>query len=264
VAAIERAVEEEQITVAMKQTWPMRYRELLALCVLALSPMWLRAADVAVAAPTAAPAAFDINQAIARRQAVFAAQDKLHLSGRNVIVFVGSSIFEQWESLSAQMEPLPVLNRAIGGTTTAQQLALIKTLVLKYRPRMVVLYCGSNDINAGTSASEIAANVRRFIEIVNARLPATQLVYASILRAPQKRARWPVVDEVNARIQGYARVFHERVSYVDLNPAVADSEGQPRMDLYRDDQLHYLPPAYDEFTRLLKPVLTQLSKLPGA
>ena len=43
--------------------------------------------------------------------------------------------------------------------------------------------------------------------------------------------------------------------YVDINKAVFNSRGGVRLDLYQSDQLHYKPPAYVEFTRLIKPVL---------
>ena len=45
------------------------------------------------------------------------------------------------------------------------------------------------------------------------------------------------------------------VSFIDINPAVFDAGGQVRGDLYRPDSLHYLPPAYDRFTAVIKPVL---------
>ena len=62
------------------------------------------------------------------------------------IVFVGSSIFRFWNHLVEQMAPLPVLNRAIAGTVTQDMLGGIDRLVLTYKPRIVVFYCGSNEI----------------------------------------------------------------------------------------------------------------------
>jgi lysophospholipase L1-like esterase len=44
--------------------------------------------------------------------------------------------------------------------------------------------------------------------------------------------------------------------YIDLNP-VLFKNGEPRMELYRPDGLHFHPPAYVEFTGIIKPVLSQ-------
>ena len=45
------------------------------------------------------------------------------------------------------------------------------------------------------------------------------------------------------------------LGYIDLNP-VLFTHGEPRMELYRPDGLHFHQPAHDEFTGIIKPVLT--------
>ena len=45
--------------------------------------------------------------------------------------------------------------------------------------------------------------------------------------------------------------------YIDLNPVLFDSRGEPRTELYRPDGLHFFPPAYDLFAAIIKPVLTK-------
>ena len=37
--------------------------------------------------------------------------------------------------------------------------------------------------------------------------------------------------------------------YIDLNPVLFDSKGEPRTELYRPDGLHFHPPAYDSLRR---------------
>ena len=48
------------------------------------------------------------------------------------------------------------------------------------------------------------------------------------------------------------------MTYVDVNPAIFDQEGNPRLDLYLPDLLHFNAPAYDGFTAILKPELEKL------
>ena len=47
-------------------------------------------------------------------------------------------------------------------------------------------------------------------------------------------------------------------SYIDLNPVLVDANGHPRLELFRDDKLHYQTPAYVEFAAVIKPVLERL------
>src|SRR5271167_3991505 len=96
------------------------------------------------------------------------------------IVFTGSSIFQFWTHLTDQMAPLPVLNRAIAGTVTQDMLDRIGQLVLPYQPRIVVYYCGSNDISAGEDAGPIVDRTKRFIQILHEKSPSTFFYYTSI------------------------------------------------------------------------------------
>jgi hypothetical protein len=59
----------------------------------------------------------------------FAAADAKVSPAPGGILFVGSSIFAQWKNVTEQMAPLPVLNRAVGGTRTADQVARFAPLV---------------------------------------------------------------------------------------------------------------------------------------
>ena len=86
-------------------------------------------------------------------------------------------------------------------------------------------------------------------------LPDTRIYYVAINRSPDKRDKWDVVDEVNAEMKAAAATT-PYLRYIDLNP-VLFKNGEPRMELYRPDGLHFHPPAYDEFTGIIKPVLSQ-------
>jgi len=172
------------------------------------------------------------------------------------IVFVGSSIFHRWTSLSSQMAPLPVTNIAFDGSVTADMLGMIDSRVIPLRPKVIAYYCGSNDVALGEPATAIVGRIVRFIERVSAALPDARFVFVSINKAPSKEDRWDVVDDVNRQIQMYA-ASHSHVEYVDVNPVLFDANGKPRFELYMGDELHVRPPAYEGFTKILKPVLTR-------
>jgi lysophospholipase L1-like esterase len=172
------------------------------------------------------------------------------------ILFVGSSIFHRWTSLAAQMAPLPVVNRGIDGIQTADVLAMVDRVVIPSKPSVVAYYAGSNDVDAGEPAAAIVARIKQFVERVNAALPKTRIVFVSVNRAPEKQERWDVVDAVNRQVEAYAAET-KRVQYVDVNPVLFDGSGKPRLDLFMPDELHLRPPAYEGFTRILKPVLTR-------
>ncbi len=183
-------------------------------------------------------------------------EDKVNPPPRHAILFIGSSIFREWENLEEQMAPLPVFNRAFGGSRTADIIYYMDRIVLPYEPKIIVYYCGSNDVNAGEKAEAISGRVREFAARVHAKLPATRVFYVSINRAPQKKDRWDIVDEANRQVRAYC-LADRRLGFIDVNPALFDREGNPRMELYREDKLHFKPQAYAEFTAIIKPIIAK-------
>ena len=172
------------------------------------------------------------------------------------IVFVGSSIFRYWTHLSEDMAPLPVLNRAIAGTVTQDMLNRMDQLVLAYHPRIVVYYCGSNDVSSGENAPAIVGRTKRFVEILRQKSPDTFFYYTAIQKAPEKRDRWDVVEAVNREMERYSHRV-EKVGFIDLNPVLFNAQGRLREELFLPDALHFRPDstAYPEFTRIIKPIL---------
>ena len=179
-----------------------------------------------------------------------AAQDK------GTILFVGSSIFHRWTSLTTQMAPLPITNIAIDGTQTDDWLRVVDSRVIPLKPKVLAYYCGSNDVDAGAPANVIVGRIRQFVERVAKALPETAVVVVSVNKAPEKQDRWDVVDDINRQLQKYAET-HPRVKFVDVNPVLFNSDGTSRIEFFMSDRLHLRPPAYDEFAKILKPVLTK-------
>src|SRR5688572_1960838 len=48
----------------------------------------------------------------------FLDQDRMAPPPKDAILFIGSSIFRQWTNVKEHMAPLPVFNRAFGGSRT--------------------------------------------------------------------------------------------------------------------------------------------------
>jgi lysophospholipase L1-like esterase len=138
---------------------------------------------------------------------------------------------------------------------------MLDSAILPSRPAVIVYYCGSNDIDAGEPVAAIVDRIRQFVVRVATALPETRIVFVSINRAPEKQDRWNLVDFVNHRIEAYA-ADTKHLQYVDVNPVLFNRDGTPRIELYLSDRLHLRPAAYEEFTRILKPVLAQVFKTP--
>lgn len=242
----------------MSVNQPVRWLGLTALA-LAVTACTQAAAPPLARVPATTAGAWDPQPLITSRMAEFAQADAAAMPAPGGIAIVGSSIFHYWTDAPRQLAPLPVFNRAIGGTRTWEQIDLIEATALKYKPAIILYYCGSNDINSGATPQDIAANFAAYAARVKQRLPRTQIVFASINRAPQKRDHWDQVDEANRLVQAYVTAHPRQLHYVDINPSIESALRQSREELYQPDLLHFKPAAYEGFAAILKPVLTRLA-----
>jgi lysophospholipase L1-like esterase len=170
------------------------------------------------------------------------------------IVFAGSSIFYFWETLAADMAPLPVINQAFAGARIASLLKAMDILIVPFKPRVVVFYCGSNDVGDGAAAEDVLGGFQKFTARVWEQLPSTAICFVSINKAPQKQDRWDCIDAANALVRTSCDT-DVRLRFVDVNPVLFDEHGRPRSELFCEDGLHLRPSAYRECTRIIRPAV---------
>jgi hypothetical protein len=172
------------------------------------------------------------------------------------VLLVGSSNFRKWTNAVTDLAPLPVTNRAFGGSQTSHQLMFFDQVVPPCRPGLVVWYCGSNDIKGKKDATSILERTEEWISRVKQMDSAAAVLLVSVIRAPQKHrdGQVAVVDAVNRGYEEIAR-SKEGFFYVDVNPALQSPTGESRAELYVADGLHLNVKGYHQMTTLLKPAI---------
>jgi lysophospholipase L1-like esterase len=171
------------------------------------------------------------------------------------IVFVGSSSIRLWD-LKKSFPDLPALNRGFGGSQLSDSVELAERLVIKHRPRLVLLYAGDNDLPAGKSPERIRDDFKAFVAKVHATLPDTKVVYLAI---KPSLARWRLIDaqrQANALIEAETK-GNPRLLYLDVATPLLGADGMPRAEYYVADGLHLSPAGYDVWAERVGPVLTQ-------
>ena len=169
--------------------------------------------------------------------AAFEAADRTNPPPRNAVLFIGSSSIRLWKTLSSDFPEHRVINRGFGGSEISDTVHFTDRVVLPYRPRLIVMYAGGNDINAGESPEQLLADFKEFVTRVHAALPQTRIAYISVAPNP---ARWSQADRIRAAnqlIRDFTR-RDARVRVIDDFTAMLGGDGAPRPELFVDDQLH--------------------------
>ncbi len=189
---------------------------------------------------------------------VFERKDRACMPVAGGIVFVGSSTFAYWDTLEKDMEPLPAIRRGFGGSTIRDVIFYAPRIVLPYRPRMVILYAGENDINfkhqygvGAHSAEECLEDVQIFVKTVHDALPEASVHFVSIKPSPSRLDIWPQMARANALVKEYM-VSGPRLHYIDTTPVMFDEKGQIRGELFKGDHLHLNDKGYALWVSIIK------------
>ena len=83
----------------------------------------------------------------------FEAADKTNPPPQDAILFVGSSSIRLWTNLAAAFPGHKVLNRGFGGSHLSDSVTFVDRIVTPYKPKLVLLYAGDNDIASASRRS---------------------------------------------------------------------------------------------------------------
>lgn len=239
--------------------WDMRYlrSRVPALLILAATACGPRSATVATE-PSARSAADTVGiPNLSRFDAEIAryeAADRTAAPTPGGILFVGSSSIRLWTTLATDFPGLPVLNRGFGGSTIAEATHYAPRIVLPYRPRMIVLYAGENEIAAGRPAPSVAKDYERFVGLVRQTLPATQIVFISVKPSPSRWELQSQLRETNRLVRAFAAT-DSRQTFVDVFTPMLGANGRPRAELFVADSLHMTAQGYALWRTYLSPIV---------
>lgn len=183
------------------------------------------------------------------------AADAAHPPAPQSVVFVGSSSIRLWTTLDQDFPGVTSINRGFGGSELADSVFYADRIVLPYKPRLVVLFAGTNDLWSGKSPETVAADFKAFRTKLHAALPQTRLIYLSITLAPSRARIHEQMREANRLIAADCAT-DPRCQFVDINtPMVGTSGGTPPPGLFVQDQLHLNRAGYAIWTKVLAPYL---------
>jgi lysophospholipase L1-like esterase len=185
--------------------------------------------------------------------AEFEAADSISPPPAGEIVFVGSSSIRLWD-VQKYFPGLTVVNRGFGGSRLSDAVRYAERIVIPYKPRIVVVYAGDNDIYGGALAEQVAVDFEQFVRLLRAKLPEVRIVFIGIKPSLQ---RWGVIERMRAAnelIRGFAE-HDDNVAFVDVDHAMLGWDETPRRELFVADGLHLTAHGYELWSALLRPLL---------
>ena len=174
--------------------------------------------------------------------------EKLPVTSKD-IVFLGNSITDggEWNELLANPR---VKNRGISGDRSSWMLDRLDPIV-GGQPRKLFLLIGTNDLAAGVSPEEVAANIGKLLDRFAEESPWTKIYVQSILpvngvdtkaKAKNHWKKGAEIIEANKLIEALCE-GRKNVLYIDVYSALVDQKGM--LDKrYTNDGLHLMGEGY--------------------
>jgi lysophospholipase L1-like esterase len=170
--------------------------------------------------------------------------------GNDLILFTGSSSIKMWKDLQDYFPDHHIINSGFGGSQTNDLLHFADELIIRYQPKKIFVYEGDNDISAGKPIEEILDNTHELVEKIKKQLPGATIY---LISAKPSISRWHLKDrymDLNQQFMDYSQ-SHDHVEYVDVWTVMLDKEGNPKADIFLEDNLHMNKAGYDLWSEVV-------------
>lgn len=187
----------------------------------------------------------------------FKVADKKSPPPKNAILFVGSSSFTNWKDVNEYFPGYTIINRGFGGSQLTDVVRYAEDVIIPYKPRQVVIYCGDNDIATGTvTATDVLQRFMELFNIIRGKLPNVNVVYVAIKPSPSREKFMPIIEDANIMIRQFLSGYQE-TAYVDIYHPMLDRSGKPREELFLEDMLHMNEKGYAIWKEAIEPYLVK-------
>ena len=186
--------------------------------------------------------------------AAFEQADREHPPEKGGIVFTGSSTIRRWKTLAADFTGFRVVNRGFGGSQMEDSAYCVGRILVPHEPSAVVIFAGSNDINAGKTPDTVVADFKAFVAQVRAKLPKTQIGFIEITSSPSRWSQREKVIEANRQIRAFCEGTSD-VKFIAVREKFLGTDGEPRAELFEADRLHPNADGYKILADAIRPFL---------
>lgn len=170
------------------------------------------------------------------------------------ILFVGSSSIAMWKDIADYFPKHRVLNRGFGGSNFTDLIHYADRVIFPYKPSMIFVYEGDNDIAQGDSAGKILENAKKLRGMIRKAAGNTPVIFIS---PKPSIARWNMksaYETVNEQLRKYAESEPE-TEFADVWTASLGKDGKVLDYIFLDDNLHMNAKGYRIWQKVLLPYL---------
>jgi lysophospholipase L1-like esterase len=151
-------------------------------------------------------------------------------------LFVGSSSIRMWD-LKKAFPDLSTINHGFGGSELCDSIQYVDRIVIAFKPKVVFLYAGDNDVSKGKKAEVVIEDFQTFASRIRKKLPETTIVFLPIKPSLARWNLWPEMNRANQAIKEFTEK-NPFLDYLDTATPMLGRDQKPLENLFLKDGLH--------------------------
>lgn len=188
----------------------------------------------------------------------FKKQDSASFPRPHQILFVGSSSFTKWKDVQKYFPNYPIINRGFGGSSLPDLIRYTDDIVIPYRPKQIVIYCGENDF-AGSDTVSVNTVVNRFkqlFHLIRHQYGEVPIAYISMKPSPSRKKLMPKFVQANGLIKNFLQT-QKNTAFINVWDKMLKPDGTPMDDIFLEDKLHMNAKGYAIWQKIIEPYLVK-------
>jgi len=191
----------------------------------------------------------------------FKKEDSIRFPAKKAILFVGSSSFRMWKTLAQDFPDHKVINRGFGGSGLPNVIEYVNDIIFPYKPKQVIVYCGENDFfrEQNITPEIVAARFEQLFKMIRTKMPRVHIAFVAIKPSPRRQAIMPQMVQTNTLVKNFLEK-QKRAAFINIYDEMLDAQGNPRKELFTEDDLHMNASGYAIWKRIVLPYLKKTKK----
>lgn len=189
----------------------------------------------------------------------FEKQDSLLMPASDQILLVGSSTFRFWITSKEDLQGFKTINRGFGGSQMSDMNYYFDRVVSKYKPEMILVYEGDNDLASGKSVETVFEDFKIFVEKVKSKLPNSKVGYCSIRPSIARTNMRDKQVQANQLINDFCKK-NKGFYFIDIYKEYFLPNGDLMPDVFVADKLHLNKKGYEIWTKATRKFLKKYFK----
>lgn len=197
------------------------------------------------------------NEDFAPEIQAFEAMDKEMAPKKGGILFVGTTAIRSCVNIAERFTGYSITQRGLTDSETSNILHFAEKIITPYRPSILFIYDGEDDIVNGKTPEVAYAEFVKLAKFVSEKLPETKVCFISVQPSPGRAAFQKSFEAYNSKVRLYITQQACDWTYLDISTPLLNADGSAKESLFESDKITLNTNGYDVWEQAIKTYLEQ-------